>query len=242
MEQRGVLLSWDDDKGFGFIQPQDGGPKLFVHISAMRGDARPNQGDAVFYLAGKDDQGRLRATHMRGEGLSIDRPAIRRKPREPSVRPAAAKKGRPAVTSSAARVRRSAVRRTSPVQHQIPKLMLWLALCLLPLIGSLGMWKEQGWMWPLAAYGGVSLLSMFLYWSDKRAAEHAEQRTPENVLHLSELLGGWPGALLAQQMLRHKTRKASYQQIFWLIILAHQLFWADWVLFDGRYLFKLLGN
>ena len=226
MEQRGVLLSWDDDKGFGFIQPQDGGPKLFVHISAMRGDARPNQGDAVFYLAGKDDQGRMRATHMRGEGLSIDRPAIRRKPREPAMRQPARKKGRPAVTSTAARVRRPSARRTSAVQHQIPKLMLWLALCLLP----------------LAAYGGVSLLSMFLYWSDKRGAEHSEQRTPENVLHLSELLGGWPGALLAQQMLRHKTRKASYQQIFWLIILAHQLFWADWVLFDGRYLFKLLGN
>ena len=127
MEQRGVLLSWDDDKGFGFIQPQDGGPKLFVHISAMRGDARPNQGDAVFYLAGKDDQGRMRATHMRGEGLSIDRPAIRRKPREPAMRQPARKKGRPAVTSTAARVRRPSARRTSAVQHQIPKLMLWLA-------------------------------------------------------------------------------------------------------------------
>ena len=37
MERRGVLKSWDDGKGFGFIQPEAGGEQLFVHISAMRG-------------------------------------------------------------------------------------------------------------------------------------------------------------------------------------------------------------
>lgn len=234
MEQRGVLLSWDDNKGFGFIQPEKGGSKLFVHISAMRGDARPNQGDAVFYLAGTDDTGRLRATHMRGEGLSIDRPSIRQKPREEAIKPAG--KGR------SARNPRAAARRSSPVQYLVPKLLLWLALCSLPLIGSVAMLNQQGWVLPLAAYAGVSLVSVFLYWSDKRAAEQALQRTPEKLLHLSELLGGWPGALVAQQVLRHKTRKATYQQLCWLIIVAHQLFWLDWVLLDSRYLLQLLGR
>ena len=40
MEQRGELISWNDDKGFGFIQPERAGERVFVHISAMRGDAQ----------------------------------------------------------------------------------------------------------------------------------------------------------------------------------------------------------
>lgn len=246
MEQRGVLLSWDDDKGFGFIQPQGGGPKLFLHISAMRGDARPNQGETVLYLAGRDEQGRPRATHMRGESLSIDRPAIRRKPRVKAATVAsgvastqAAHKAGPHAGSMVGR-RRAAPRNQSRIQRLAPKLLVWLGLCLLPLSGTLELF-QQGWIAPLGAYGGVSLLSVYLYWADKRAAERGQQRTPEKVLHLFELLGGWPGALVAQQWLRHKTRKASYQQVFWLIVLAHQLFWADWVLFDGGLLGRMLS-
>lgn len=41
---------------------------------------------------------------------------------------------------------------------------------------------------------------------------------------------------MAQQVFRHKTRKASYQALFWLIIAAHQLFWIDLVLLDGAYI------
>ena len=41
------------------------------------------------------------------------------------------------------------------------------------------------------------------------------------------ILGGWPGALVAQQCFRHKTRKLSYQLVVWLIIAAHQLVWID---------------
>jgi len=41
-------------------------------------------------------------------------------------------------------------------------------------------------------------------------------------LHLLELLGGWPGAFLAQRRLRHKCSKRRYQFVFWLIVLAYQ--------------------
>ncbi|SJM91388.1 Cold-shock protein (fragment) [Crenothrix polyspora] len=46
-------------------------------------------------------------------------------------------------------------------------------------------------------------------------------RIPEKSLHTLELLGGWPGALLAQRTLRHKNRKPSYQVVFWLIVGLH---------------------
>ncbi|WP_336366051.1 cold shock and DUF1294 domain-containing protein [Marinobacter sp. C2H3] len=85
-----------------------------------------------------------------------------------------------------------------------------------------GLW-QQGYL-PMAipaAYGGVSLVLFFMYWADKRAAQSGSRRTPENTLHLFELCGGWPGALLAQQAFRHKTRKGSYQFVFWLAVLAN---------------------
>jgi uncharacterized membrane protein YsdA (DUF1294 family)/cold shock CspA family protein len=73
----------------------------------------------------------------------------------------------------------------------------------------------------LATYGGVSLVLFVMYGMDKAAAQRGGQRTAENTLHLFELCCGWPGALMAQQVFRHKTRKGSYQFIFWLATLAN---------------------
>ena len=74
--------------------------------------------------------------------------------------------------------------------------------------------------------GGCSLiLSALTYWEyarDKRRAQEGEWRLSEARLHLLELLGGWPGAWLAQRRLRHKCSKGSYQIVFWLIVLAWQ--------------------
>ncbi|SCW94912.1 MULTISPECIES: DUF1294 domain-containing protein [unclassified Pseudomonas] len=122
------------------------------------------------------------------------------------------------------------------VQHLRLKLMLFALLCALPLFGSLllGL-RAVSWV-PMVAYGGVSVVAFLLYWSDKRKARADTWRTPENVLHAVELAGGWPGALLAQQLFRHKTRKVSFQVVFWFIVLLHQVFWID-QLFLGSYLF-----
>lgn len=69
--------------------------------------------------------------------------------------------------------------------------------------------------WIAAAYAGLSAITFMFYWHDKSAARHGRRRTPEGTLQVMALLGGWPGALLAQGMLRHKNRKASFQTTFW---------------------------
>lgn len=113
--------------------------------------------------------------------------------------------------------------------------LVLVVLCLLPVLGGLRMGLSGGNWLPLAMYPVVSLVSLLLYWQDKQQARTQAWRTPEKVLHASELLGGWPGALLAQQVFRHKTRKVSYQVVCWGIVLVHQVFWVDYLFLTGRW-------
>ena len=116
------------------------------------------------------------------------------------------------------------------------KLLALGVLCLLPLAGAAQMaWSGQSWL-PLGVYPTMSLITLLLYWQDKHQARSGAWRTPEKVLHAAELLGGWPGALLAQQLFRHKTRKVSYQVVFWAIVVLHQVFWVDQLILGGRFL------
>jgi len=64
-------------------------------------------------------------------------------------------------------------------------------------------------------YLGASLLAFLAYAKDKAAAKKDDWRVPENTLHFLGLIGGWPGALAAQRIFRHKTRKFSFQFAFW---------------------------
>ena len=73
----------------------------------------------------------------------------------------------------------------------------------------------------LAAYVVVSLLTFVMYAVDKSAAKNGARRTPESTLHLLSLAGGWPGALVAQQTLRHKSKKQSFRAVFWVTVLLN---------------------
>ena len=68
------------------------------------------------------------------------------------------------------------------------------------------------------AYAALSLITFAAYALDKSAAQRDAWRTPESTLHILGLSGGWPGALIAQQMLRHKSKKASFRMIFWATV------------------------
>jgi uncharacterized membrane protein YsdA (DUF1294 family)/cold shock CspA family protein len=74
-------------------------------------------------------------------------------------------------------------------------------------------------------YGAALVMGVISYAAhaaDKRQAREKDWRISEARLHLTELLGGWPGAFLAQRRLRHKVSKPDYQIVFWLIVLTYQ--------------------
>ncbi|TKV68052.1 DUF1294 domain-containing protein [Marinobacter panjinensis] len=75
MNQKGSLTSWNDAKGFGFITPENGGERLFAHISAYQGRGRPSASCKVVYAQTKDEKGRLRAASFQYAGVARHRAA-----------------------------------------------------------------------------------------------------------------------------------------------------------------------
>lgn len=68
---------------------------------------------------------------------------------------------------------------------------------------------------------GASAVTFLLYGWDKTAAEGGHRRTPEATLNAFAMLGGWPGAWVAQQAFRHKYRKRSFQAGFWMAVAVN---------------------
>ena len=78
-----------------------------------------------------------------------------------------------------------------------------------------------------------SLFAFILYGIDKRRAVKKKPRISERTLHVLSMLGGWPGAHLAQRIFHHKTLKISFRLVFWLTVTVHLLiiayaFWSGW--------------
>ncbi len=69
-EVSGFLKTWKDDRGFGFIKPDDGSGDIFIHITELRGASRrPNRGDTIIYQVGQSEDGRPKAVNARIQGL-----------------------------------------------------------------------------------------------------------------------------------------------------------------------------
>lgn len=80
-------------------------------------------------------------------------------------------------------------------------------------------WRVPAWVAGL--YLGASGVTYLLYWADKSAARSGAWRVPETALLAAGLVGGWPGALIAQQVLRHKSIKASFRAEFWVTVMLN---------------------
>lgn len=208
--QKGVLVFWDPVKGFGFIQPPDGGKDVFVHVSAFEQGKVPAVGTRILFSAIDDPKGRGRRAlnaATKGSAAAIPEAAARRD-KSPAAR----------------RNRRDQTLRTLPLNPltwsvaAATLFCLWGATTVLPIT-------------PLAllAYPAFSLAAVLVYARDKLSALRGGWRVPESSLHLIEAAGGWPGAYVAQQTMRHKTVKPSYQVGYWLIVTGHVVFWALWL-------------
>ena len=76
-------------------------------------------------------------------------------------------------------------------------------------------------IWVAGLYLLLSAATFIAYTADKSAAAKNSWRTPESTLHTLALAGGWPGALLAQQFLRHKSTKQEFRQVFWGTVMLN---------------------
>ena len=183
MRYQGRITEWRDEKGFGFITPNGGGERIFLHIKSFKSlSRRPTTGQLVNFEPSVDDKGRPRAGKVE-----------------------------------------FAESRTSPNPRPLRKpLATPVALAFLATLAGLAFFERLAVVVPLAC-AVMSLLAFVAYAIDKSAAREGRRRTPESTLQLLALMGGWPGALLAQRHLRHKSAKPSFQLAFWIIVAINVL-------------------
>ncbi|MEH2353827.1 DUF1294 domain-containing protein [Nostoc sp.] len=202
---KGQLIRWNDNRGFGFIQPHDGSQEVFLHITALKDvNRRPQVDDFICYqlIASKD--GKVRACNASIEGVTSK--------------------------SSSSIAPKKSVSRT--VDKSSSLALQTLLLSLLPGLGSIHLALTTGNPIPLILYPVMSFITFRLYADDKSRAQQGQWRRQENTLHLCEFMGGWLGGFVAQQKLRHKSSKVSYQVVFWVIAILHIAFWLDWLFFS----------
>jgi uncharacterized membrane protein YsdA (DUF1294 family)/cold shock CspA family protein len=181
MRAKGRIRSWNDQKGFGFIDPGDGGNQVFIHISAFSNrNRKPKYGDTVTYELSTDKQSRPCAVRAVLPGDTLPRRA----------------KGTSRGLAVISTVLFLCVIGVSVARSKLPSVILGLYLI-------------------------ASLITFMMYALDKSAAKRGAWRTPESTLHWLSFIGGWPGALIAQQTLRHKSKKHSFRTIFWITVVLN---------------------
>lgn len=181
MSTYGVLKAWDEERGFGFIEPAQGGKDIFVPLTAFApGTQRPRVKQRVRFEIETGPDGQPQASQVEA--------------------------AMPASLRSVSRHEASA--------H-------WTMAIRLVLPAFLGLYLLLAMAWEIPAsvalgYLALSALTLCTHAMDKYAAKRGLQRTSENMLHLLSLLGGWPGTLLAQRWVRHKSAKTQFRQWFWI--------------------------
>lgn len=190
MRDQGRLVEWFDDKGYGFIQPNDSSKdRVFLHIKdfAKQGP-RPIIGCALDYEVILDERGRYKAQQVIYLKASQTKKLTQKKNSSQVQSPA----------------------KMQPMQMLCIAYIVFLAgLVMLGLLNGI----------IVLFVSLMNALSYWLYAQDKEAAQLGNRRIPENTLHLVAFLGGWPAAWLAQEKLRHKTQKQPFRRIYFCTIV-----------------------
>lgn len=98
--------------------------------------------------------------------------------------------------------------------------------------GALALSTHVSPLW-LVVYGAGSIVTFIGYALDKRAAQQRQWRISETILLLLGLVGGWPGAILAQELFRHKTKKIAFRTLFWISVAVNIAAFVQIAVFTG---------
>ncbi|MDR7148526.1 uncharacterized membrane protein YsdA (DUF1294 family)/cold shock CspA family protein [Hydrogenophaga palleronii] len=186
MRFSGAIKTWNDDRGFGFIEADQGGQEVFVHIKAFSSRAgRPQLNQRVTFEVELNRDGKKRA-----KNVEVAKPARLTKARQSHP---------------------SAQWGTASMFAILAFGIVYLAVAFV--------WSVPGWM--AMGYIIASIVCFGAYAADKSAAVSGGWRISERNLLLLGLAGGWPGAIVAQQFLRHKSSKASFRSAFWATVVLN---------------------
>ena len=188
----GEIVRWQDDKGFGFIRSPKLSKDVFFHIRAYRApDKRPQVGERVVFVLEQNREGKLQAVQVQ-EWQFVHRKQVRQSRRQ----------------------EQQAAFESRQTANLLMAASVYAVLAVLVFAGKLPI---EVWLW----YSGLGVVTFVFYRQDKLAAERGDWRTPENTLHLLSLLGGWPGAWLAQVYLRHKSQKTKFRVVYYVTVIAN---------------------
>lgn len=183
---QGKISNWNDDKGFGFVEPNGGGVRAFVHIKAFNPRCRrPENGDAIIYELVKENNNRYKANNAI---FVSDYNKVNQR-------------------NTASNQTNNNRQRNNKPSNSLLGSMLAIFFCILLFIA---IFHAKVPVFVGFAYIIISLVTILIYAKDKYSAQTNRWRTPESTLHFLSLIGGWPGALFAQKALRHKTSKSEF--------------------------------
>ena len=185
MRFEGKLSVWNDERGFGYIEPKLGGEKIFLHVSVWpRNSGRPQLHQLLSFEVELTSKGKRAKTIQ----LVLTRQASLKSERANNAQWGTA------------------------TLFVLPLFLIAYAVIAI-------VWKPS--IWIAGAYALLSLVTFLAYAIDKSAATRGSWRISEQSLHALALFGGWPGALVAQQVLRHKSAKQDFRSVFWATVLIN---------------------
>jgi len=209
--KKGKIIKWNDDKGFGFILPNDSQKNIFVHIKSFTDrNVRPVENQNVTYTVQNNDNDKYSAINV---SRSTDNP-IRSRTNSSNVNN---------IISKRKRSNKNNIPFDQKSTHSIPILYIIFILGFMIFLFHFSILEDKLPPFVIIVYIVMGIITYFVYSGDKLQAIDNERRTSEQSLLALSLFGGWIGALIAQQRFRHKTKKTSFQISFWTTVFLNIL-------------------
>lgn len=182
----GFVKAWDEERGFGLIEPAQGGQDIQLSLTGFAASGqRPQVKQRVRFEIETGPDGQEQACRV-----------------EPALTPPV----------------RSISRQEASAYWMMA--IRWV----IPAFLGLSLLLALVWEVPLqlaVIYLLASAVSLSAHAMDKYASKRGMRRTAESTLHAFSLLGGWPGTLLAQRLVRHKSAKIQFRQWFWITVVVN---------------------